>query len=682
MSSANAPERAVRIRVWLIAMGLGLSAVLHVVLFWPVFSAWLQRPMDPVKKKKPPLELTFKSEPPTVDPKPAPKPPAPKLASVPSKRPVAMRPRPQKPEKKKLLAQLTPKPMRRPRLLRPRPRLRRPPPPKPRPRPKPKKKVKKKKRKKLPKPPKELHLKMVDQDWKKHEIPPKDAKYLAAKSRNVKKQTRARRTNLDKHHNKTQLSPKPKKRIGSLTRDTRTASRIPRKAVQERKGAVVKGPKPRPRKVATKKAQPEQTPQKATLLTMRNRKRNQDQKVLRPEPVKRAPNGLLKRNPMTRRTTPHRVANRSVKPRPARKRLKLRLTPKDADKIFGKQWAAEWKKRHARRGSKGSKTNKRWKRIKAALENYIPEVKEGNQTALKTRAHPFARYIARMHRKIHPRWGNGFLVDLDRLPATDGFNDYKRWTKLEIVLNRRGQVIKVGIVKPSGYLPYDVAALDVVFAAGPFGAPPQAILSYNGKVYMHWEFWRNHRQCGTFGANPFILAKPKNAPVDRGVGKVKKSKQRLGRALRRRGKRVRSVVRSRAARASRRAAKQLARTLDGRARAPAVAWLVALMQGKTDKMLTVSKLPFRASGKIVARKASQLKKVFQTLIDENPKRRIQGHPTLLTASGLRTRLGSLPRGVRPGSPNLFVVTKLGRTDVVIILGRGSAKRWQVVGLAR
>ena len=665
-NSGTEPARPGQIRWQVIALGVGLSLVLHLGVFWPLFSRWLGRPIASPDRVDQPVELSLKSEPNA-------QPPEPKDAERKVVTRPPMRPPPRDLLDKKLLAQVTPKPMGlRPRLRRPRLRFRLPP------KPKPAKRAKKKKRR--PPPPWVLRMKMVDQDWKKQEPPPPDAKFLAAKSRNVKNQTRARRTNLDKHYNQTQLSPKPKKRIGSLTRDTRTAARLPRKAVQERRGAVRKGPRPRSRKVAVKKAQPEQEPQRATLLTMRNRLRNQDQRILRPEPLERAPNGLRKVRP--RRSSP-RVARRAQKARPARRRLKRRLTPQDADKVFGKQWAAEWKKRHARRGSKGAKTNRRWARIKSALENYIPEVKEGNQTALKTRAHPFARYIAQMHRKIHPRWGDGFLVDLERLPAADEFNDFKRWTKLEIVIDRRGRVVKVGIVKPSGYLPFDVAALDVIFSAGPFGAPPRAIVSYNGKVYMHWEFWRNHRQCGTFGANPFILAKPKTGPVDRGVGKVP-NRGRLGRALRRRSSRVRRprIRASRASRASRRAARILARTLDARARGPALAWLVGLMQGKTDKMVTVSKVPFTASGKVVARNRAQLKRVLQTLIDENPRRRIRSGVNLLTASGLRSRLGSLPRGVRPGSPNLYVVTKLGRTDVVLILGRGATARWRVVGLAR
>ena len=52
--------------------------------------------------------------------------------------------------------------------------------------------------------------------------------------------------------------------------------------------------------------------------------------------------------------------------------------------------------------------------MQAALENFIPEVKPGNQTALNTRAAPFAAYIARMHRSIHKLWGFGELEDVGR----------------------------------------------------------------------------------------------------------------------------------------------------------------------------------------------------------------------------------------------------------------------------
>ncbi len=86
----------------------------------------------------------------------------------------------------------------------------------------------------------------------------------------------------------------------------------------------------------------------------------------------------------------------------------------DYERIMGKEKVDEERQVAARRMSakKG-----RWERkldaIKSSLENFVPDVRPGNQTALKTRAHPYALYIARMHRRIHELWGFGFLEDLD-----------------------------------------------------------------------------------------------------------------------------------------------------------------------------------------------------------------------------------------------------------------------------
>src|SRR6185312_6231126 len=52
---------------------------------------------------------------------------------------------------------------------------------------------------------------------------------------------------------------------------------------------------------------------------------------------------------------------------------------------------------------------------------------------------------------------------------------------------------------------------DVVYSAGPYPDPPRAIRSGNGKVYLHWHFYRDDRQCGPAGADPYIL---ENASAD------------------------------------------------------------------------------------------------------------------------------------------------------------------------
>ncbi|WP_181197933.1 TonB family protein, partial [Enhygromyxa salina] len=186
-------------------------------------------------------------------------------------------------------------------------------------------------------------------------------------------------------------------------------------------------------------------------------------------------------------------------------RYQFKLSQREMDAVFGED-------RNAPRNVESlelSKNEGMWddarKAYQSPLENMVPEVKVGNQTALNSRKHPFARYIAAMHRGIHEAWGFGYLEALDSRPASHPLNDLNLWTKVEIVLNGDGTVDKVRTVHHSGNSSFDAAAREVVFATGPYPNPPKSIRSGNGKIYMHWAFHRNERACGTFGAQPYIL---------------------------------------------------------------------------------------------------------------------------------------------------------------------------------
>jgi len=73
----------------------------------------------------------------------------------------------------------------------------------------------------------------------------------------------------------------------------------------------------------------------------------------------------------------------------------------------------------------------------------------------------------------------------------------------------------MGVTKFSGITAFDIAALDSVKRAAPFGTPPREIVSPDGKVYLHWEFHRNQYACSTLNARPFILkAQPGTAPTE------------------------------------------------------------------------------------------------------------------------------------------------------------------------
>ncbi|MEZ4405581.1 MAG: TonB C-terminal domain-containing protein [Polyangiales bacterium] len=153
-----------------------------------------------------------------------------------------------------------------------------------------------------------------------------------------------------------------------------------------------------------------------------------------------------------------------------------------------------------------------WAQTRAAIENFTPRVRVGNQTALRTAASPFAAYITAMHRRIHRLFADGFLASLDGASRSSPMNDENLHTTLEIVLERDGSIHRVGLIRSSGVLPFDVAAINSVRRSQPYGEAPGAIVSGDGKVYLHWGFYRGHRQCGTFNVEPFILPEGARPP--------------------------------------------------------------------------------------------------------------------------------------------------------------------------
>lgn len=150
-----------------------------------------------------------------------------------------------------------------------------------------------------------------------------------------------------------------------------------------------------------------------------------------------------------------------------------------------------------------------FRKYRAAIENYVPDVKEGNQTSLNAARVPFASYINRMHNQIHPIFADGFLASLDGHPDAR-LADMKLFTHVEIVLDgATGKLVKAGIVRPSGVTALEVAALRSLEEASPYGKAPEVIVSPDGRVYVHWEFYRDpFFACTSQFAHPYLLKLP------------------------------------------------------------------------------------------------------------------------------------------------------------------------------
>ena len=178
-------------------------------------------------------------------------------------------------------------------------------------------------------------------------------------------------------------------------------------------------------------------------------------------------------------------------------------------------------RKSARKGQFDTEKFARWL---PDIENYDPSVKLGNQTRLNAAQSVFATYLSTLHNAIHPIFADEFLSSLNRLGKSHELNG-EIVTHVEIILSRdEGKVVRMGVTKNSGFTLFDAAALEAIDRASPFGlVAPDAIVSPDGNVYLHWEFHRDPVDaCSTRNASPFIIAQPK--PLKSNIPKRKPKK--------------------------------------------------------------------------------------------------------------------------------------------------------------
>lgn len=288
------------------------------------------------------------------------------------------------------------------------------------------------------------------------------------------------------------------------------------------------------------------------------------------------------------------------------------------------------------------------------------EVQLGDQAALRSRKHPFAKYIAQIHRKIHEAWAWGFLDQLDLRAATHPFNDLDLWTRVEIVLNSDGTIHNVITVRVSGEVGFDEAAREVVFAAGPFPNPPAEIRSPSGKIYMHWALHRDSRACGTFGADPFIL-------LDESTGGGSRAEP------------TRPVMLRKGPSPTQPTDSEVMMN-DVAAQKLANEWLSYVHREALEPVMARSAVPFGFRGEVVAETRTELRAWLRTMVEQNagakPKK-----PKLFTAVGLRRVMGSMPAGVIEGEARVYGLTKIGEEHLILILEK-KVRGYKVVGVAR
>jgi len=349
-----------------------------------------------------------------------------------------------------------------------------------------------------------------------------------------------------------------------------------------------------------------------------------------------------------------------------RRGVKTQLAFEDYERIVGKDKVAKERQIAARKlSSRRGRWEQKMAAIKSALENFAPDIRPGNQTALKTRANPFAVYIARMHRRIHELWGFGFLEDLDGKSATHPLNDFDLFVVVEMAINPDGTVHKTTIAKTSGKLEFDVAALDTVLSAAPYEETPENIRSVDGRVYLRWGFYRNWRQCGTFNVEPYILTEiPGGAePLDDGA--MVKSVPRRGQAP------VTPASQQEESKPS-----PTTSVKDDKALYAANLWVSGFATADVEKMVRFSAIPFRAGGTVAAETSGDLKTMYEGLLVESGPLRDWA---LLTGDEYARRVGA---PVELGEGSLLLMVRTAKESFAVVMTRTKSGEFRATQLVR
>lgn len=150
-------------------------------------------------------------------------------------------------------------------------------------------------------------------------------------------------------------------------------------------------------------------------------------------------------------------------------------------------------------------------KLRASLQNFVPHVQVGNHTQVNAASAAHATMIARMHRRyIHPQWAEGFVrrIESDH-PIWHPLNNLELMARLELVIDgESGEVVDVVRLESSGNEFFDGQAIIVAWNITSVAPVPDEVISHDGRVYIHWEFARGPRLCGTFGARIFKLTEP------------------------------------------------------------------------------------------------------------------------------------------------------------------------------
>jgi TonB family protein len=126
----------------------------------------------------------------------------------------------------------------------------------------------------------------------------------------------------------------------------------------------------------------------------------------------------------------------------------------------------------------------------SATDDHLKNVETGNQTLLSTREFVYYSYYNRIKDKLRQYWEPKIKEKMEHILRTGRTiaSSSDRITRIIIILDNTGKLVRVQVVGASGVQDLDDAAVEAFRAAAPFPNPPKGIIENDGTVKIRWDF--------------------------------------------------------------------------------------------------------------------------------------------------------------------------------------------------
>jgi TonB family protein len=124
----------------------------------------------------------------------------------------------------------------------------------------------------------------------------------------------------------------------------------------------------------------------------------------------------------------------------------------------------------------------------SATNDFLEDVAVGANTLLNTQEFKFYSFYERIREKLSSQWEQRLGAVFDMLYTKQEGLNFDRRTKVQITMNRAGEVQDVRVLASSGIRELDAAATGAFVGAAPFPNPPKDMIDANNKIVVRWDF--------------------------------------------------------------------------------------------------------------------------------------------------------------------------------------------------